>query len=266
MTSKYTASDTATSSYCGQCQNGGACTACTVCNGCLNNGPGTSYDANEDCSFLNWYFNYGPAAIQIQDQTVQPTSSVQCINPVYSLINYTVTIDAGINNKGTIDFYQTTITNAFNGDRVWNFTISGSITTPKLEITYQFDPNCFVPNGVDQLLLSQINFNSTITGDPNPLTGNLVINNFILGLSGLQSGSGETQGSYYPVSYSWNPSTATFLLDFNIAGGVVWDGRPNAPGQPVGTCTFKPGKTNSFYAALTILDGPGDVPPKDLPG
>lgn len=203
---------------------------------------------NKNCNnFLQWYFQHAPAPVT-QNNCVSSSSenTNPCINPVYSLIDYTVT-----GTINSLNYYQTVITNNSLGNRIWTFTVGGLVRNPTWSLVYQFNPNCFVPNGVDTLRLGDINFNSAnIPGQQDVLQGSLIVNNYIVGLSGpLKAGAAD--GNPYPITYTWDQTNATFTFFINLTP-LIYSGPPAQ--QPVGTVTFDNTKNNSFYSVLTIKD------------
>lgn len=182
----------------------------------------------KDCDFLNWYFNYGPPPPPI----ITPSNTVTCINPAYSLINYSVTLSPP--NFGIISIFQTVITDSFDSSRVWTFTLGGVIYDPIFYVLYNF-PNCYVPNGKDLLLLDQINFQSPQDQSiPETLQGYIIVNNVNIPIS----------GNKLLAHFTWDRKTTTFTLFINLFAASNYH-----------ELNFIPNQKNSFFLNLTIRDG-----------
>jgi hypothetical protein len=180
-----------------------------------------------------------------------------CINPVFSLIKYTTEIVAPDGKKtipfGTITYYQTVISNASNGDRIWTFTLGGDIFAPSFWIEYQFDPNCVVPNGFDFTSLKNLVFyidNSSTEYEP--LQGTVIVNNIRLPISDAP----------LIVSLDWNPSTGLLIFKFNITRNTLqkYDNF-DAQAALIDKTKFGQKTPQSLFINLTIRDstvcGPG---------
>ena len=179
-----------------------------------------------------------------------------CINPVFSLIDYTTEIVAPTNKEtipfGTITYYQTVITNSFNGDRVWTFTLGGNIFAPSFWINYQFDPNCVVPNGFDFSALKDINFYiDGSTTEYEPLQGTIIVDNIGLPVSDAP----------LVVSLEWNASTALLIFKFSITRQVLnqYDNYRLQASQ-IDAEKFGQNNPKSLFINLTIRDTVRCVP------
>jgi len=179
-----------------------------------------------------------------------------CINPAFSLINYTTSItNPSLDDNfqvGSITYYQTVITNSFNGDRIWTFTMGGAITKPAFWIVYQFDPNCFVPNGFDFSRLNNINFYKTgvdakagsdVKEDYEPLQGTIIVGNINISVS----------EAYSAFNIEWYPSTGELIFKFNIFAIQFIQGY-QVQYQQLQRLVFSDDTPQSFYINLTIRD------------
>jgi len=173
-----------------------------------------------------------------------------CINPVFSLIDYTTEIVAPSDKQtipfGTITYYQTVITNSFNGDRVWTFTLGGDIYAPSFWINYQFNPNCVVPNGFNFASLKDLVFyidGSTTVYEP--LQGTIVVDNIGLPISDAP----------LIVSLDWNPDTGLLIFKFSITRNTLarYDNF-DAQAALIDATRFGQQTPKSLFINLTIRD------------
>ena len=206
--------------------------------------------------FNNWYYNCAPQPTP--NLILNPnTALAPCINPAYSLIRYTTEITEPPENPykgkiGSITYFQTVITNSFNGNRIWTFTMGGNLYFPAFWIVYQFDPLCFVPNGFDQVRLQGINFYkdgvdasklSQDAMDYEPLQGFFVVANINISIS------------YAPdvVNLKWYPSTAQLIFQFNL------EGMKNTQGLEIQYAQYKQlvfseESPQTFFMNMTVRD------------
>jgi len=173
-----------------------------------------------------------------------------CINPAFSLIGYTTEIVAPSDKEnipfGTIAYYQTVITNSFNGDRIWTFTLGGEITAPSFWIKYQFGPNCVVPNGYNFASLKNINFyTNNSTTEYEPLQGTVIINNIGLPISNAP----------LIVSLDWNPSTGLLIFKFSVTRNTLnkYDNY-SLQAEQINNTKFGQKTPQSLFINLTIRD------------
>jgi len=178
--------------------------------------------------------------IAAQEQT--STDTLQCINSVYSLINYTYTFTPP--SIGLIRYNNINITNSSVGNRIWNFTYGGylSLSQPpyKFTTTYTFTPTCFVPNNVDLATLNQIDFNS-LNGDgtPEPIQGSIVINNVNIPLSDSFSPPNTLQDPL--ATFTWDQANTIFELRIDLNNYIQ-------------TVNYNPQGQNSIFVNLWIQD------------
>ena len=139
-------------------------------------------------SFLNTYINgcippinsFNQPTCSSSSDSSSSTSSNQiaCINNVYSLINYTYSYSPSNEGIGLIRYNNINVTNSSVGNRIWNFTYGGYVEVPIFTTRYQFDPNCYIPNNVDNTLLKDLNFLALDgSGTQEPVQGFIIINN-----------------------------------------------------------------------------------------
>jgi hypothetical protein len=197
--------------------------------------------------FHNWYYNCAPQPTP--NLILNPNTELQpCLNNVFSLIRYETEIIVGetskIENIGTITYYQTVITNSLNGDRIWTFTMGGTLFAPSFWIVYKFDPLCFVPNGFDQVRLQGINFyQNGSTTDYEPLQGSFVFSNISVMISFAPS----------VVNLSWDASTGTLIFRFNL-NGLQFAENCELQYEQFKKLKFGPNSPQSFFLNLTVRD------------
>lgn len=204
--------------------------------------------------FNNWYYNCAPQPTP--NLILNPNTALQpCINTVYSLIRYTTEITTPDNEDiklGDITYYQTVITNAAVGDRIWTFTMGGNIYAPAFWIVYQFDPLCFVPNGFDQVRLQGINFykdgvdaslQSQSRDDYEPLQGFIIVSNINIGISYAPS----------TVNLKWYAATGQLIFQFNL-NGLQQEENLEFQYQQISQLNFGPTNPQTFFLNLTVRD------------
>ncbi len=207
--------------------------------------------------FNNWYYNCSPQPTP--NLILNPnTALAPCINTVYSLIRYTTAITQPTSNPytgstGTITYYQTVITNSLNGDRIWTFTMGGTLYFPAFWIVYQFDPLCFVPNGFDQVRLQGINFYKDGVDaaalpqdrdDYEPLQGTVIVSNINISIS------------YAPdvVNLKWYPSTGQLIFQFNLEGMEQSENLEIQYAQYKQLGQFSEANPQTFFLNFTVRD------------
>jgi len=209
-----------------------------------------------DCSPIDYYAQQKTAQLEKQIYYLQQTNALYakylqstCITPVFSLIDYTTSFGQNPKNPvqgpyGNITYYQTVITNSFNGDRIWTFTLGGDLFYTAFYILYQFDPTCIVPNGYDFSTLSKLNFYKTgSTTEYEPLQGTLIVGNIGVNISLAP----------LVVALVWDAETG--LLTFKINLNAL----ETTPGtfieyQRIKQLNFSPQTPVSFFLNLTIKD------------
>jgi len=161
--------------------------------GSENVGLGSCYDYVD--TLINYTFSYAP----------EPAGSLCAIPP-------------------SITYYNVNINNSFNGDRIWNFVFGGFTQNAKYTAVFQFDPNCYVPNGVDKYQLKDLNFyqaNSTTLYEP--FQGYIVVNGIPIGVSGGSVGPVGTplNTNNNIITPNWVPETATFTMNIDLNNAYV---------------------------------------------
>ena len=197
--------------------------------------------------FHNWYYNCAPQPTP--NLILNPNTELEpCLNNVFSLIRYETDIITGEGSKviriGTITYYQTVITNSLNGDRIWTFTMGGTLFAPSFSIIYKFDPLCFVPNGFDQVRLQGINF--YVEGSSTkyePLQGCFVFSN----ISVLISDAPRV------VALDWDGPTGTLIFRFNL-NGLGETENCELQYEQFKKLKFGPNSPQSFFLNLTVRD------------
>ena len=175
---------------------------------------------------------------------LESKNTIVCTTPVLSLINYTVDITPPIGS--IIHYHDINITYSQDAERLWNFVWGGEIgsgTNGQYETVFTFNPDCVVPNGVDnEVTLSQLNFKSPNGSKDEYFQGVLIVNNVNLSFSYNRQ----------LVTYTWDPKTATFQMVFNLqALGKNWKDQVNwNTGPPLSPVAG----TNSIYANLYLKD------------
>jgi len=209
-----------------------------------------------DCSPIDYYAQQKTAQLEKQIYYLQQANALYakylqsaCITPVFSLIDYQTFLTQNPSNPytgpiGTITYYQTVITNSFNGDRIWTFTMGGELYYQAFFIEYQFDPNCVVPNGYDFKTLNGLTFYKTgSTTEYEPLQGTIVVGNINISIS------------FAPkvVNLNWNPDTGLLIFKFNLYGLEFTPGML-IEYERIKQLNFSPETPQSFYLNLTIRD------------
>lgn len=216
---------------------------------------------SNECEHIDYYAQQKYAQLEkqiyyLQQQNAKVENLVnvylqsKCINPTFSLINYTtkITSPRGLPpvQLGNITYYQTVISNSFNGDRIWTFTLGGDIYAPKFDIVYQFNPNCVVPNGYDFALLKYLNFyiNNTST-EYEPLQGMVVVDNIGFPISDAP----------LVVSLTWDAETGVLIFSFDISRNTLAK-YPTFATQAalIDQVKFGPTRPKSLFINLTIRD------------
>ena len=180
---------------------------------------------------------------------LESKNTIVCTTPVLSLINYTVDITPPIGS--IIHYHDINITYSQDAERLWNFVWGGEIgsgTNGQYETVFTFNPDCVVPNGVDnEVTLSQLNFKSPNGAKDEYFQGVLIVNNVNLSFSYNRQ----------LVTYTWDPKTATFQMVFNLqALGKNWKDQVNwNTGPPLSPVEG----TNSIYANLYLKDATTEV-------
>ena len=175
---------------------------------------------------------------------LESKNTIVCTTPVLSLINYTVDITPPIGS--IIHYHDINITYSQDAERLWNFVWGGEIgsgTNGQYETVFTFNPDCVVPNGVDnEVTLSQLNFKSPNGAKDEYFQGVLIVNNVNLSFSYNRQ----------LVTYTWDPTIATFQMVFNLqALGKNWKDQVNwNTGPPLSPVAG----TNSIYANLYLKD------------
>ena len=212
--------------------------------------------------FNNWYYNCAPQPTP--NLILNPNTALQpCINTVYSLIRYTTEItqpptNPYTGNTGTITYFQTVITNAAVGDRIWTFTMGGELYFPAFWIVYQFDPLCFVPNGFDQVRLQGINFykagvdatlQSQERDDYEPLQGTVIVSNINISIS------------YAPnvVNLKWYPELGQLIFQFNLEGMATTSGLEFQYTQYKELGVFSEANPQTFFLNFTVRDATSNL-------
>jgi hypothetical protein len=174
---------------------------------------------------------------------------------VYSLIRYTTRITTPNNTDiqlGNITYYQTVITNAAVGDRIWTFTMGGNIYAPAFWIVYQFDPLCSVPNGFDQVRLQGINFykdgvdstqQSQSRDDYEPLQGTMIVSNINISISYAPS----------TVNLKWYPTTGQLIFQFDL-NGLKNEENLEVQYAQIKKLNFSPTTPQTFFLNMTVRD------------
>lgn len=207
-----------------------------------------------DCTPIDYYAQQKSAQLE---QEIYDLKSIvntylrsSCINPAFSLIGYTTEIVAPSDKEtipfGTIAYYQTVITNSFNGDRIWTFTLGGEITAPAFWIKYQFDPNCIVPNGYNFAPLKHINFyKNNQSTEYEPLQGTVTVNNIGLPISDAP----------LVVSLDWNASTGLLIFKFSVTRNTLskYDNY-SLQAEQIDNTKFGQKNPQSLFINLTIRD------------
>ena len=209
---------------------------------------------DKKCNPIDYYTQQKYAQLEEQIYYLKQSNALfakylqsTCITPVFSLINYTTTIGAPNNPQfllGSINYYQVVITNSFNGDRIWTFTLGGYIYAPAFWIIYQFDPNCVVPNGFDFASLKDINFYVTGSTTVNePLQGTIIVSNINISISLAPS----------VVNLVWDQINARLIFQFNLRAlkGVPGFEAKNAAIQKL---QFSQQTPQSLFLSLTVKD------------
>jgi hypothetical protein len=182
--------------------------------------------------------------LQKRIAALESKNTIVCTTPVLSLINYTVDITPPIGS--IIHYHDINITYSQDAERLWNFVWGGEIgsgTNGQYDAVFTFNPDCVVPNGVDNdVTLSQLNFKSPNGSKDEYFQGVLIVNNVDLSFSYNRQ----------LVTYTWDPSTATFQMVFNLqALGKDWKDQVNwNTGPPLSPVAG----TNSIYANLYLKD------------
>lgn len=207
-----------------------------------------------DCTPIDYYAQQKSAQLE---QEIYDLKSIvntylrsSCTNPAFSLIGYTTEIVAPSDKEtipfGTIAYYQTVITNSFNGDRIWTFTLGGEITAPAFWIKYQFDPNCVVPNGYNFASLKNINFyKNNQSTEYEPLQGTVTVNNIGLPISDAP----------LVVSLDWNASTGLLIFKFSVTRNTLnkYDNY-SLQAEQIDNTKFGQKNPQSLFINLTIRD------------
>jgi len=183
--------------------------------------------------------------LQKRIAALESKNTIVCTTHVLSLINYTVDITPPIGS--IIHYHDINITYSQDAERLWNFVWGGEIgsgTNGQYDTVFTFNPDCVVPNGVDnEVTLRQLNFKSPNGSKDEYFQGVLIVNNVNLSFSYNRQ----------LVTYTWDPSTATFQMVFNLQSlGKNWKDQVNwNEGPPLSQVAG----TNSIYANLYLKDG-----------
>ena len=211
-------------------------------------------------SFLNTYINgcippinsFNQPTCSSSSDSSSSTSSNQiaCINNVYSLINYTYSYSPSNEGIGLIRYNNINVTNSSVGNRIWNFTYGGYVEVPIFTTRYQFDPNCYIPNNVDNTLLKDLNFLALDgSGTQEPVQGFIIINNVNIPLSdAFNTPPYNTSNPLASFSYSFMDFKATFDLRINLTAQLQ-------------NIHFKKGGQNSIFVNLWIQDASSTCSP-----
>jgi len=165
-----------------------------------------------------------------------------CINEVYSLINYTYSYSPSNEDIGLIRYNNINITNSSVGNRIWNLTYGGYVKVPIFTTRYQFDPNCYIPNNVDNTLLKDLNFLALDgSGTKEPLQGFIIVNNVNIPLSDAFTAPYTKSTPLASFDYSFEDDKATFDLRINLTAQLK-------------NISFKQGGQNSIFVNLWVQD------------
>jgi len=130
----------------------------------------------------------------------------KCYSPVVSLLDYSVYYNPS--TVGLIDYYLVNIFDSFNGDRTWNFVLGGQISVPVFQLVFKFNPNCHVPNGKGDAVLSELNFdNPSYPSGVEWLMGMIIVNNVMIPISREPS----------ILNFTWDAENATFTYFVNLS-------------------------------------------------
>jgi len=233
----------------------------------------------KDCELLNWICN-NPELVALKKdieeikrilflQASEDVGLGYCYTNVNNLIKYTFSYGNLEQSEfcpqaPTITYYNVNINNSFNGDRIWNFVFGGATQNGLFTAVFQFEPTCYVPNGVDKYQLKDLNFYRPNSTEYEPFQGYAVVNGNTIGISGGPIGPVGTplNTNNNIVVPTWEPSTGTFTITVNLSNAYVgWYDLIQPPPTPGGgslaQLNWQPcysQQTNSIFFNIWIRD------------
>lgn len=147
----------------------------------------------------------------VLDSQIQQTNSYYTSStPVLTLLNYTYDFqkqDGTSLYVGNIHFQEVTITSDPFKNRLWHFRWGGEIVANKFSTVFTFDPNTTLPIGDENVLITQINFDSAFyPGQQEYIQGHITVNNHGIDISYLRR----------VLDFTWDAENATMTLKFNL--------------------------------------------------
>jgi len=174
-------------------------------------------------NFIDWYACYYNANPLRYNNNPQQSN---CYANVNNLINYTFSYGSTNLNVPNPDvhFYNININNNYNGERIWNFVFGGETYNAVYSCTFQFDPNCYVPNGIDYKKFKDLNFNQRGENLLEYFQGYVVINGVPVGLSGPgpnPQSANQNDPLLNVINLRWDPKEARLTLFINLGNATV---------------------------------------------
>jgi len=181
---------------------------------------------------------------------------------VLAILNYTYGFEKRDGSEfyvGNIHFQEVTITTDPFKNRLWHFRWGGEIIANKFNTVFQFNPTTTIPIGGENVLITQINFDSDFyVGKQEYIQGFITVNNYTINISYMKK----------VLDFTWDAANAEMTLSFDL---TKWD--PNWQkllnwinvSKDFDPSTYKdemttllaPNGTNSIHVQMSIRDGSG---------
>jgi hypothetical protein len=182
--------------------------------------------------------------------------------PVLAILNYTYGFEKRDGSEfyvGNIHFQEVTITTDPFKNRLWHFRWGGEIIANKFNTVFQFNPTTTIPIGGENVLITQINFDSDFyVGKQEYIQGFITVNNYTINVSYMRK----------VLDFTWDAANAEMTLSFDL---TKWD--PNwqkllnwinvskdfdpSTYKDERTTLLAPNGTNSIHVQMSIRDGSG---------